>query len=121
MEILTTEAKETINKLPMILRTAANMLVDSLQNIMFGKCSEQEVANIVCTADANSRGRYCDDELMTYDKAQKALGIKDRRQLKATMDKYGIRQVEMSNHKVGFPRDAVMALKTRLKMEECYD
>lgn len=118
MEILTPEAKAKINKLPLMLRTAAKMLEDSLSGVISGNCDEQEVANMVCTAEANARGRYADEDLMTYDKAQKALGIADRNKLKDTMDRYGIQQVIMNNHKVGFPREAVLALKTKLKREE---
>ena len=118
MEILTPEAKAKINKLPLTLRTAAQILVGGLSDIFAGKCDEGEVANMVCTAEANARGRYADEDLMTYDQAQKALKIADRNRLKATMDKYGIQQVIMNNHKVGFPREAVLALKTKLKKEE---
>ena len=115
MEILTPEAKAKINKLPLMLRTAAKMLEDSLSNVIVGNCNEDEIANMVCTADANARGKYSDKELMTYDKAQGVLGITDRKILKKTMDKHGIQQVIMSNHKVGFPRAAVEALETKLK------
>lgn len=118
MDILTPEAKAKINKLPLVLRTAAKMLEDSLLSVIVGNCDEDQVANMVCTADANARGRYSDEELMTYDEAQRALKISDRNKLKATMDKYGIQQVIMTNHKVGFPREAVLALKTKLKKEE---
>jgi len=118
MEILTAEAKAKISKLPLVLRTAAKMLEDSLLSVIVGNCDEDQVANMVCTADANARGRYSDEELMTYDEAQRALKISDRNKLKATMDKYGIQQVIMTNHKVGFPREAVLALKTKLKKEE---
>ena len=118
MEILTAEAKAKISKLPLVLRTAAKMLEDSLLSVIVGNCDEDQVANMVCTADANARGRYSDEELMTYDEAQRALKISDRNKLKPTMDKYGIQQVIMTNHKVGFPREAVLALKTKLKKEE---
>lgn len=118
MEILTPEAKAKINKLPLTLRTAAKILVDALSNIFANKCDERELANLICTAEANARGRYADEDLMTYDKAQRALKIADRNKLKDTMDKYGIQQVIMNNHKVGFPREAVLALKTKLKKEE---
>lgn len=118
MEILTPEAKAKISRLPLTLRTAAKILVGGLSDIFAGKCDEGEVANMVCTADANARGRYADEDLMTYDQAQRALKITDRNKLKATMDKYGIQQVIMTNHKVGFPREAVLALKTKLKKEE---
>ena len=101
-----------------MLRTAAKMLEEGLSNIIVGKCDEQQVANMVRTADANARGRYADEELMTYDQAQRVLKIADRNKLKATMDKYGIQQVIMNNHKVGFPREAILALKTKLKKEE---
>lgn len=118
MEILTPEANAKINKLPLTLRTAAKILVEGLSDIFAGKCDEGEVANMVCTADSNARGRYADEDLMTYDQAQRVLKIADRNKLKATMDKYGIQQVIMNNHKVGFPREAVLALKTKLKKEE---
>ena len=60
MEILTPEAKAKINKLPLTLRTAAKMLTDSLSDIVGDKCDVNEVANIVCTAEANARCRYAD-------------------------------------------------------------
>ena len=118
MEIITPEAKAKINKLPLTLRTAAKILVGGLSDIFAGRCDEGDVANMVCTVEANARGRYADEDLMTYDKAQDVLKIADRNKLKDTMDKYGIRQVIMSNDKVGFPREAVLALKTKLKKEE---
>lgn len=97
------------------MRAAAEALLGAAERILDGDCNEEAIFQAVATLDANSQGRYNDDDLLTYDKAMKILGIGDRGHLKRVLDLYGVEQVTMHNHKVGFPRGRVLAVKDQIK------
>lgn len=107
--------KERIKHLSPLMQSAVRMLVDCIDRILGGDCDEGAVANTVAAINANSRGKYSSEDLVTYDKAMSILGITDRRKLKKTLDENGISQVTIHNQKVGFPRGQVLALKQKLK------
>lgn len=121
IEILTDEAKERLSELPLVLRTGAKMLIDGLQSIFGGNCNEDEVASLVVRAETNARGKYSDDELMTYDEASRTLGIKNRNKLRATLTKFGVEQHTLTNHKCGFPREQVLIVRNKLLTSKMVD
>lgn len=121
IEILTEEAKQKLTELPLVLRTGANVLIDGLNSIFGGNCNEDEVASLVVRAETNARGKYSDDELMTYDEAGRTLGIKDRNKLRATLTKYGVEQHKLNNHKCGFPREQVLVVRNKLLTSKMVD
>ena len=107
--------REKIAKLSPIMRAAAEALLGATERILDGDCNEEAIFQAVATLDANSQGRYNDDDLLTYDKAMKILGIGDRGHLKRVLDRYGVEQVTMHNQKVGVPRGRVLAVKDQIK------
>lgn len=100
------------------MRAAAEALLGATERILDGDCNEEAIFQAVATLDANSQGRYNDDDLLTYDKAMKILGIGDRGHLKRVLDSYGVKQVTMHNQKVGSPRGRVLAVKDQIKNSE---
>lgn len=121
IDILTEEANQRLSELPLVLRTGAKMLIDGLQSIFGGNCNEDEVASLVVRAETNARGKYSDDELVTYDEAGRILGIKSRNKLRETLSKYGVEQHTLSNHKCGFPREQVLVVRNRLLTSKMAD
>lgn len=109
------ETKDKIDKLPFMLKTAANYLLDALDNIINGNCSEDAVTSTIGTLNNNASKRYGKHDLLTYDKASEILGFgRNLVGLKALLDKHGIKQQVINNQKCGFLRSEIMALNDKL-------
>lgn len=113
------ETKDKIDKLPLVLRMAAEYVFGIFNDIVNGKCDEGAVTSTMGTLNQNAKNRYCSEDLMTYDKAAQALGfsVTNRNGLKLLLDKHGIKQVKITNKDCGFPRADIMALKDKLSEE----
>lgn len=110
------ETKEKIDKLPIVLKTAAHYLIDALDNIINGKCSEDTLTSTLSTMNNNAGNRICNEDIVNYDKACDILGFgNNRNRLKETLDKYGVKQVKINNQCCGFLRSDVMAVLDKLK------
>lgn len=112
------ETKDKIDKLPFMLKTAAHYLLDALDNIINGNCSEDAVTSTIGTLNNNASKRYGKHDLLTYEKASDILGFgRNMVGLKALLDKHGIKQQIINNQKCGFLRSEVMALNDKLLEE----
>lgn len=118
-ELLNEYAEEKIDKLPAVFRYIIHVLLDCIDNIINGKCDEEELVSTMSTLNNNANGRYCKDDLLNYDKAGEILGFgsTNRVGLKRLLDKNNIKEVVINNMKVGFRRSEVMALRNRLNDE----
>lgn len=108
--------KEKIEKLPLILRNAAQNLLNCVERIVNGDCNEEEVTTTMGTLNQNAQGRYGKEDLMNYDKAARALGfsVTNRWGLLNLLNRYNIHQVILNNIKCGFKRSEIMALVDKL-------
>lgn len=112
------ETKDKIDKLPFMLKTAAHYLLDALDNIINGNCNEDAVTSTIGTLNNNASKRFCDSDLLNYDKSCEILGFGSNRVgMKALLDKHGIKQHTLNNQKVGFLRSDIMALNDKLLEE----
>lgn len=112
------ESREKLKALPPVMQMAARALLDALNRIINGDCDESAVNQAAATLDANSRGKYGSEDLLTYDKAMKMLGIGDRARLKRVLDSNGVKQVTIHNQRVGFRRSDVLAVKQQIENGE---
>ena len=112
------ETKDKIDKLPLIFKTAVNYLLEMVDNIINGNCSEDAVTSTIGTLNNNASKRYGKHDLLTYEKASDILGFgRNMVGLKALLDKNGIKQQIINNQKCGFLRSEVMALNDKLLEE----
>ena len=95
---------------------AVNYLLDAVDKIVNGECSEGTITSTMATLNNNASGRICKDDVLNYDKAGEILGFgaTNRTGLKAVLDKYGIKQVVINNMRCGFLRSDIMALRDKL-------
>lgn len=116
---LDVSTKSKIEKLPLIMRMAAYYLLDCVDKIIDGKCSEAEVSTVMGTLKQNADARYGNEDLMNYDKAGNALGFgcTNRSGLKKLLDRYNIKQVVINNMRCGFLRSEIMALADKLSAD----
>lgn len=115
--LITKETQDKIDKLPLPLRVASNMLLDCLKNLVDNKCDVEEVQRTVEKAQLHAQCKYSPEELVNYDDACRILGysVNNRTGLKRELDKNGIKQVVINNQRVGFPRHKVEALLHKKK------
>lgn len=112
------ETKDKIDKLPFMLKTAAHYLLEMVDNIINGNCSEDAVTSTIGTLNNNASKRYGKHDLLTYEKASDILGFgRNLVGLKTLLDKHGIKQQVINNQKCGFLRSEVMALNDKLLEE----
>lgn len=69
------ETKEKIDKLPIVLKSAANYLIDVLDNIINGNCNEDTLVSTMSTINNNTNKRISNDDVVNYDKAGDILGF----------------------------------------------
>lgn len=110
--LISDTAKERIAHLPLLMSYVVCMLLDIIDNIINGKCDEDVMVSTISTLNNNANGRYCKDDLVSFEKAAEVLSYgRNRVALKSLLDKHGIKQVVMNNHKVGYVRSEIMALR----------
>lgn len=113
--ILNESSKEKLSSLSFPLQIAASYLVECLDSLLNGKCNESDIANSIAQINDNSNGKYANEDLMNYDESGKVLGFgTNRNALKRFLDVNGVKQVIMNNHKVGFPRKSILALRDKM-------
>ena len=114
--LLNEETNRSIEKLPFAMRYIVDTLLECINSIINGKCTEEEVISTVSTLNNNANSRYSNGDLLNYDKAGEMLGFgcTNRVGLKKLLDKNGIKEVVINNMKCGFRRSEVMALRDRL-------
>ena len=110
------DEEKKIKSLPIVFRLAVDMLLGLIKKILNNECDEDEVTDTLATLNANADSRYSNEDLVNYDQAANILGVSvtNRIRLKSLLDANGVKQVVMHNHKVGFKRSELMALRTKL-------
>lgn len=112
------ESREKLKAPPPVIQMAARALLDALDRIVNGECDETAIEQSIATINCHSKGKFGSEDLLTYDKAMKMLGIGDRNRLKRVLDSHGVKQVTIHNQKVGFRRSDIIAVKTRMENGE---
>ena len=109
---LTEEGKAKLETLSFALKYIVRYMIDGINQIFCGECSEDQVLCSVGTLKQNAEGRIGKDDVVNYDKAGKMLGFgtTNRVGLKRLLDKNNIHEVIINNQKVGFLRSEISSL-----------
>lgn len=92
---------------------ARRVLQDAIDRIDRDECSEEAVAHMLESTNAENKGYFSRQSFVNYDEAGKMLGIGNRTTLKATLDRHGVKMQRINNQKVGFLRSEIEALALR--------
>lgn len=118
INLINDRAKARIENLPFIMSNVVYFLLGIIDNIVNGECDESVVASTICTLNNNTNGRYCREDLVSFEKVADILCYgKNRVALKSLLDKNRIKQVVINNHKVGYIRSEIMALRDNMNKE----
>lgn len=110
------DSKEKLMRLPLVSRKLSEYFIDFADGIVNGKFNDDEIVTTMGTLNQNANSRYCDEDLMNYDKAGMALGFGcNRSGLKRLLDRYNIKQVIINNMRCGFRRSEIMALRDKVQ------
>lgn len=111
-----------INKIKSDIYDIIKEEVDALSPIrklvFSADCNEDELAGALNTIDKMNSEYVNPKDYVTYDGAMKILCMGNNRAgFKKLMDKYGIKNQNFNNHKIGFKRSDILAVKDKLKEE----
>lgn len=111
-----------INKIKSDIYDIIKEEVDALSPIrklvFSADCNEDELAGALNTIDKMNSEYVNPKDYVTYDGAMKILCMGNNRAgFKKLMDKYGIKNQSFNNHKIGFKRSDILAVKDKLKEE----
>lgn len=110
-----------INKIKSDIYDIIKEEVDALSpifDIFSADCNEDELAGALNTIDKMNSEYVNPKDYVTYDGAMKILCMGNNRAgFKKLMDKYGIKNQSFNNHKIGFKRSDILAVKDKLKEE----
>jgi hypothetical protein len=105
--------KEEVDALSPIRKLVFSTIFGRIFDIFSADCNEDELAGALNTIDKMNSKDY-----VTYDGAMKILCMGNNRSgFKKLMDKYGIKNQSFNNHKIGFKRSDILAVKDKLKEE----
>lgn len=110
--------KEEVDALSPIRKLVFSTIFGRIFDIFSADCNEDELAGALNTIDKKNSEYVNPKDYVTYDGAMKILCMGNNRAgFKKLMDKYGIKNQSFNNHKIGFKRSDILAVKDKLKEE----
>lgn len=106
---------ERFNRLPPSGRALVKTLLDIVEQVLSGRCNEEEIEDISRRVNPDMKGYRCEDDYVTIDEGMKILHYnKNRNGFCNLMRKYGIPNETFNNVKIGYNRNRIVALKHKL-------
>lgn len=110
--------KEEVDALSPIRKLVFSTIFGRIFDIFSADCNEDELAGALNTIDKMNSEYVNPKDYVTYDGAMKILCMGNNLAgFKKLMDKYGIKNQSFNNHKIGFKRSDILAVKDKLKEE----
>lgn len=109
---------ERINRLTPSGRALVKTLLDIVEQILSGKCDEEEIEDVSRRVNPDMKDYKCEDDYVTIDEGMKILRFGNNRAgFCNLMRKNGIPNETFNNVKIGYNRTKIIALKHRLDEE----
>lgn len=106
---------ERFNRLPASGRALVKTLLDIVEQILSGRCDEEEMEEISRRVNPDMKGYKCEDDYVTIDEGMRIMHYnRNRNGFCNLMKKYGIENETFNNIKIGYSRAQIVALKHKL-------
>lgn len=110
---------ERFKNLPPSGRALVKTLLDIVEQILSGRCDEEEIENVSRRVNPDMKGYKCEDDYVTIDEGMRIMHYnRNRNGFCNLMKKYGIPNETFNNIKIGYNRNRLIALKHKLD-EDC--
>lgn len=110
---------ERFKSLPPSGRALVKTLLDIVEQILSGRCDEEEIEEVSRRVNPDMKGYKCEDDYVTIDEGMRIMHYnRNRNGFCNLMKKYGIPNETFNNIKIGYNRNRLIALKHKLD-EDC--
>lgn len=110
---------ERFKSLPPSGRALVKTLLDIVEQILSGRCDEEEIEDVSRRVNPDMKGYKCEDDYVTIDEGMRIMHYnRNRNGFCNLMKKYGIPNETFNNIKIGYNRNRLIALKHKLD-EDC--
>ena len=100
-------------------RALVKTLLDIVEQILSGRCDEEEIEDVSRRVNPDMKGYKCEDDYVTIDEGMRIMHYnRNRNGFCNLMKKYGIPNETFNNIKIGYNRNRLIALKHKLD-EDC--
>lgn len=107
--------KASIDEQPPIIRAAYRMLKSATRQLLYGECSEDEIAETLSTISKMESGYKREDDYVTIDEGMRILGFgQNRVGFCNLMKQHGIVNEKFNNVKIGYNKHKILALKSQM-------
>lgn len=101
-----------------ILRTAYRMLKSAMEDIVSGRCDEDEIAETMAAISKMESSYKREDDYATIDEGMRILGFgQNRMGFCNLMKQNGIVNEKFNNMKIGYNKRKILALKAKMNDE----
>lgn len=109
---------ERFDRLPPSGRALVKTLLDIVEQVLSGRCDEEEIEDVSRRVNPDMKGYRCEDDYVTIDEGMKIMRFgSNRAGFCNLMRKYGIPNETFNNVKIGYNRKRLVALKHKLDEE----
>ena len=110
---------ERFKNLPPSGRALVKTLLDIVEQILSGRCDEEEIEDVSRRVNPDMKGYKCEDDYVTIDEGMRIMHYnRNRNGFCNLMKKYGIPNETFNNIKIGYNRNRLIVLKHKLD-EDC--
>lgn len=110
---------ERFKSLPPSGRALVKTLLDIVEQILSGRCDEEEIEDVSRRVNPDMKGYKCEDDYVTIDEGMRIMHYnRNRNGFCNLMKKYGIPNETFNNIKIGYNRNRLIVLKHKLD-EDC--
>ena len=106
---------ERFKNLPPSGRALVKTLLDIVEQILSGRCDEEEIEEVSRRVNPDMKGYKCEDDYVTIDEGMRIMHYnRNRNGFCNLMKKYGIPNETFNNIKIGYNRNRLVDLKHKL-------
>lgn len=106
---------EKLEKQPPIIKAAYKVLRSAMKQLINGECKEEEVSVILARLSPENNGYYNPDDYVSFNEAMEILGFgNNRMDCQKMLKKAGIQLEMFKNHKIGYNKHKLYALKNTM-------
>ena len=119
-DVIETEIKEDTNGAVSPLgHKLLHILGFIAKQVKTGKCSDEEIADLMVLASSERLGYIREEDYVTADEGMKILGVgKNRAQFFALIKQYGIEANTFNNVEIGYKRNDIIKLRVALSKDK---
>lgn len=101
-----------------VRRTALTLLKGAIKQLINGECTDEEISYTISSLSPTTNGYFNPDNYITVDKGMKLLGICSRNEFTKIMKQNNITCEYSNNVRIGYPKDKILILRNKLKLDK---